>query len=560
MRINHNIQALNAYRNLSRNSSTMSTHLERLSSGLRINRAADDAAGLAISEKMRSQIRGLEMAERNTMDGISLIQTAEGALGTTHEILQRMRELAVQASSGTLEENDREAVQSEIDQLTQEIDRIARTTQFNAKSLLRGSADSKAFVSSSGLPLTYANNGTWGGTVTADPSAAAAGTLDLDAATFAGATLPATFTVGDKVYELQSTPAATTNIAVPVDFTGTDDDKVNKALNALKKAIEENDPSLKVSATDSSAGSSGTLTIQTAKLATPATANKIALGAEIPGPPVAPVPGATLSGTSLTAPPTSTLSKTFGLTFNSVPQEGDQLVIDDKTFVFTAGAATPPSIAIDPNGKTVGQVLTAVAGSLAATTNLSSYEVSGNTLLLTTSATDGGAGSGLKIEISDKDFTTNSGKELKVNMQIGANAGENMEVSINVMDAARLGLARQADHKTVIGDAGVDAVAGLDFISSQEAAAAAIDVIDKAVKMVSEERSKLGAYQNRMEHTVSNLGIASENMTSAESRIRDADMAMEMSDFTKTNIINQAATAMLAQANQLPQGILQLLK
>lgn len=556
MRINHNIQALNAYRNLSKNSTDMSKHLERLSSGLRINRAADDAAGLAISEKMRSQIRGLDMAERNTMDGISLIQTAEGALGTTHEILQRMRELAVQASNGTLEDQDREAVQSEIDQLTQEIDRIARTTQFNSKSLLRGSADSKAFASTGSTPLTYAGNGTWGGAITADPSAR--GTTDLNISNaFASGALPATFSINGKNYELQDTPAPTSNIAVPVDWTGTPDGKINNAMNALKKAIEANDPALVADITKPSAGSGGTLTIQTTRFATPAQASAIKLG-------TAPA-GTDFSGsttpTNLIAPATSAQSKTVNLAFNSVPIEGDSLVIDQYKFIFTSGSVTPPDIAIDPTGKSVSQILNEVAGNLTPTADLGNFEVIGNSLVLTTTATDAGTpGSGLEIEITDKDFTTNSGKDLKVNMQIGANAGENMEVTLGVMDAARLGLARQADHKTIISDAGVDAVTGLDMSSSEEAAAAALGVIDNAVKLVSEERSKLGAYQNRMEHTVDNLGIASENMTSAESRIRDADMAMEMTDFTKTNIINQAATAMLAQANQLPQGILQLLK
>jgi len=293
VRINNNIQALNAYRQLSQNQGTVSKHLEKLSSGLRINRAADDAAGLAISEKMRSQIRGLNMAERNTLDAISLIQTAEGALNETHAILQRMRELTIQSANGTLENADRQAIQDEIDQLTFEIDRIADTTQFNAKKLLRG--------------------------------------------------------------------------------TG-------------------------------------------------------------------------VGATSLT-----------------------------------------------------------------------------------------------------------------LNMQVGANASENVNIEISIMDAQSLGLAFDATRTTPIAAPGNNAVAGIN-VSNQTAANAAISPIDNAIAKVSTQRSKLGAYQNRMEHTINNLGVAAENLTAAESRIRDADMAKEMTDFTKNNIINQAATAMLAQANQLPQGILQLLK
>jgi flagellin len=270
MRINHNIQALNAYRNLSQTMNSTSKSLEKLSSGLRINKAADDAAGLAISEKMRSQIRGLDMAERNTLDAISLVQTAEGALNEVHSILQRMRELSVQASNGTLEDTDREAVQSEVKQLIDEVDRIADKTQFNQKNLLDGS----------GGALTF---------------------------------------------------------------------------------------------------------------------------------------------------------------------------------------------------------------------------------------------------------------------QIGANQGETLDITIGAMDSGALSI-NAAD------------------VSTSAGAQNAISLFETAIQNVSAERSKLGSFQNRLEHTTTNLQTANENLTSAESRIRDLDMAEEMANFTRNNILNQAGQAMLAQANQLPQGILQLLK
>lgn len=272
MRINHNISALNTYRQLSFNNTQTAKNLEKLSSGYRINRAGDDAAGLAISEKMRGQIRGLEMATKNAQDGISLIQTAEGALNETHAILQRIRELAVQAANDTNTNNDRDELQKEVDQLLQEIDRIANTTQFNTKNLLDGS----------------------------------------------------------------------------------------------------------------------------------------------------------LSGS--------------GLIFH-----------------------------------------------------------------------------------------------------IGANQDQNVTLTISSMKASGLG------------------VSGID-ISSQSGANNAITTIDNAIDKVSSERAKLGAMQNRLEHTINNLGAAAENLTAAESRIRDVDMAKEMMEFTKNSILTQAAQAMLAQANQLPQGVLQLLR
>ena len=276
MKINHNISALNAYRNLATNTTNTNKNLEKLSSGLRINKASDDAAGLAISEKMRSQIRGLNMAERNALDGVSLIQTAEGSLSSVHEMLQRMRELAVQSANGTFEDQDREAIQEEFNQLSQEIDRVSENTEFNELPLLNGSKG---------------GNG---------------GPLELD-------------------------------------------------------------------------------------------------------------------------------------------------------------------------------------------------------------------------------------------FHIGANEGQTITLEIQKMSAEELG---------------IDSL----NVQSSDAAATAISKIDAAIAKVSAERSNLGAVQNRLEHTITNLQTMSENLTSAESRIRDVDMALEMTEFTKNTILNQAAQAMLAQANQLPQGVLQLLK
>ena len=276
MKINHNISALNAYRNLATNTTNTNKNLEKLSSGLRINKASDDAAGLAISEKMRSQIRGLNMAERNALDGVSLIQTAEGSLSSVHEMLQRMRELAVQSANGTFEDQDREAIQEEFNQLSQEIDRVSVNTEFNE------------------LPLL---NGSKGG----------------------------------------------------------------------------------------------------------------------------------------------------------------------------------------------------------------------------------------------------NGRLLELDFHIGANEGQTITLEIQKMSAEELG---------------IDSL----NVQSSDAAATAISKIDEAIAKVSAERSNLGAVQNRLEHTITNLQTMSENLTSAESRIRDVDMALEMTEFTKNTILNQAAQAMLAQANQLPQGVLQLLK
>ncbi|WP_289140206.1 flagellin [uncultured Brevibacillus sp.] len=600
MRINHNIQALNAYRNLSQNQGTVSKHLEKLSSGLRINRAADDAAGLAISEKMRSQIRGLAMAERNTMDGISLIQTGEGALGTSHEILQRMRELAVQSANGTLADQDREAVQNEIDQLTQELDRISRTTQFNGKNLLSGSADGKSFASTGSKDLKYIGSGTWDGKLTADPSSKAAVQVNLDinlGKLDDTATDGTIFTINGINYELDVTGDGVGPGSVAVPITGWKNqapppaalneadakDNVNNVLDALKKAITAKDPtfdtneSVVTPATETGAAAGfdtdGVLLLKTSKYMSPKDASQISVSTTAAAGVVFSEEGnPATTTTKLIGKTDASGSKSVSLNFDDVPKAGDKLKIDNMTIKFGTPAAAynagTNEITIDPTNKTVADILKEVNQALAdvaatdadALPNLSEARVSGNGLELSTNKTDDGSTNGLVIQITDADFESKAGQELILQMQIGANAQESMNINIGVMDAASLGLARGADHKTIIDTPGVDALAGIDVSSSQEAANKAISIIDAAVKKVSEERSKLGAYQNRMEHTVTNLTTANENLTAAESRIRDADMAMEMTNFTKNNIINQSATAMLAQANQLPQGILQLLK
>jgi flagellin len=292
-------------------------------------------------------------------------------------------------------------------------------------------------------------------------------------------------------------------------------------------------------------------------------------------------PGTTDSATSLVAKEEATGANSISISFTEAPKAGDYIKIDNLMINF--GSPEVPfdpltnTVTIDVANKSGADVLQEIDNLLKDISNipaqkssaipaLSSHNIVGNNLILNTTKSDDGkvfgdaTSNGLEVEIHDADFVSTSGADLKLDMQVGANANESMEISLSVMDAAALRLAFAADRKTPITTPGADAIAGIDVSSSQDAAKAAIAVIDNAVKMVSEERSKMGAYQNRMEHTITNLSTANENLTAAESRIRDADMAMEMTNFTKNNIINQAATAMLAQANQLPQGILQLLK
>ena len=404
-RINTNVDAFGAQRNMAANATNYSKSVEKLSSGLRINRAGDDAAGLSISEKLRGQIKGLAQAQRNSQDGISLIQTAEGALNETHSILQRMRELAVQAGNGTLTSNDQTAISTELTQLGAEIDRIGNTTQFNSKNLLNNGLNTTVSTSSGVLQ----------GAVGAS-SGAALSSLNVTNATAS--------------HSFQFSGCSTTGA---------------------------------LTLTDCSTGVAQTLTVTTIDntTATNEVLNFSSLGVSM-----------TLSGCS-------------GSTTAA------NLVSD---FIGTSGS-----------GKTIA------------------------------TGTVGGA----------------------VTFQIGSNYNQTMSVGIADARSAAIGTTGTyasldkaiSSFNTAVGN-GTAGTAAQNLLQS----------VDQAVTDVSNVRSTLGAAQNRLEHTISNLGVAQENLTASESRIRDVDMAAEMVNFTKTGILQQAGQAILAQANQAPSGILALLR
>lgn len=401
MIINHNISALNTHRQLGANNNAASGNLEKLSSGLKINRAGDDAAGLAISEKMRGQIRGLDMAAKNAQDGISLIQTAEGALNETHDILQRMRELAVQAGNDTNTSSDRGEIQKELNSLTSEINRIGNTTEFNTQKLVDGGKDGSAEIP--------AVAGVFEFTIPSGSGAASGGTT----MTFDGVSIT-----------VASGTAFATGVVAAIN--------AESGLNARYTASM----------------SSG----------------KLVLTQD--------------SGNESSTVATSSL-----------------------------GTATVKTAGVE--GKAAG------------------------------------AGDSLQL-------------------QIGANENQSMTIDIADMRALALGITGTGANftaTTTVTDGTNNNMAenALD-VSTHANAANAVTVIQNAIDSVSAERSKLGANQNRLEHTINNLGTSSENLTAAESRIRDVDMAAEMMEFTKNNILTQAAQAMLAQANQQPQGVLQLLR
>jgi len=402
VRINTNIEALNAQRNLGMTATQFAKSVEKLSSGLRINRAADDAAGLAISEKLRAQVRGLNQAQRNAQDGISMVQTAEGALTEVHSMLQRMRELSVQASNSTLSTADAASVNTEMTALRDEIDRVAGATTFNGQNLLTGALSTSLNAATSGVKL-------------GSPLATATGT-SVTGVDVSGAKVGTTYTIA------QGTLGA--GYLQISDASGVLDDNVQVA---------------------SGAAAPGTQTLRFAK-----------------------------AGIALAVSSTGNV------------------------------AATAANIGADL--VTLGTVITSAGSSSA-------------------------------------------------NFQIGANASDTLSVSFGDARTSNVvGYGTLATDITAFSNA---TVSGIGVVSTAQTL---ITSIDKALAFVSTTRGNFGAVQNRLEHTVNSLGVSAENLSASESRIRDLDVASEMVSFTKTQILQQAGTAILAQANQAPQNILSLLR
>lgn len=494
LRINQNITALNAHRNLTQTDNALSKSLEKLSSGLRINRAADDAAGLAISEKMRTQVKGLAQATRNAQDGISLIQTAEGALNETHSILQRMRLLAIQAANDTNTAEDRAQIQQEIDQLVEELDRIAETTEFNTKKLLDGTAGYE----------TSAHNGRVGGTIVS---------ILVNGVTYAAGSVVSNPDLEALVTDI--TPGSKTEAGV---YT------VSITTNASQAVLGDKAGAV----TAIGATAAGTLVINGISVDIAAGDNlanvilKINNVSDSTG-----VAATTGSGGGLLLTTTEYGSSATINVSGSNPLLGD--------------------LGLLPGSDNTTQVLSAAGTDIVGTINGKAAVGVGATLTLSEPG-DGADGLSVTIDPSELDLGTGGSIEFSavvdtsgmVTLHIGANKDQIMDVYFNDMRAKTLG------------------VEGLK-VTDKTTAEEAIDTLDTAINKVSTERSRLGAYQNRLEHTIANLGVAKENLSAAESRIRDVDMAEEIMEFTRAQILLQAGTAMLAQANILPQSVLQLL-
>ena len=499
MVVQHNMSAMNANRMLSGVSSAQSKSTEKLSSGYRINRAADDAAGLSISEKMRGQIRGLNQASTNAQDGISLIQTAEGALNESHSILQRMRELSVQASNGTETYDDREAVQSEIEQLQSELTRISETTEFNTMKLLDGSRSGSA--------------------VSASVSKSAEANLTTEPATKASATTAAITKIDGKESSYSVTVmdkdgnASTTT----VKFTGQYDlDKDAKSIvGELKKTDLAN-------TFDITSAADGTITF-TAKEA--GSSPNVVLTKQDDGKATA------VANSKAGEDAYSKLAAGIGVYDGTGNIEDKIFTVNGEKFAYVDDPAS-----LGDDYKDVNYVKVAAAGKVEVA-DVATMAA----LIKAKTGIDAEPDNGAKTTINLKAGTANTGKGIE--LQIGANEGQTMSFTLDDMSADALG----------VGGKSVD-------LSTQDSAKTATTAIDAAIKKVSASRGKMGAVQNRLEHTINNLDTASENLQTAESRIRDTDMAEEMVNYSKNNILAQAGQSMLAQANQSNQGVLTLLQ
>ena len=489
MVVQHNLQAMNANRMLNITTGSQSKSAEKLSSGYRINRAADDAAGLSISEKMRKQIRGLDQASTNAEDGVSSVQTAEGALTEVHSMLQRMNELAVQASNGPNSKTDRDAIQSEIDQLTTEIDRVAETTKFNETYLLKGDANGatktiKINAHDAGLKGTLVDNGD-------------TATFTADALTEGG-----TVTIGGKEYKA-------TGITKPASAAIT---QVTAPSTAAEGVYELN------------------LTAMAAKLDGKTTFNIAGKDYEIT---LAKGDDAKKIADKLKAVVNGKISDGVGGNYAVTAADG-KLTFTASAKGANANALTQTSTwTADKDAKAVSDIYDLMQAELEKASNIGTD----------TAATVA------KVAGADGKFTITKGsttvaEKLNFNLHVGSDADMTNKINVNIetMNSSYLGI----KGLNVTDETGVSATY-------------AVDAIADALQKVSDQRSSLGAVQNRLEHTIANLDNVVENTTSAESRIRDVDMAEEMVEYSKNNILAQAGQSMLAQANQATQGVLSLL-
>ncbi len=476
---------------MSVNDTGQNKSLEKLSSGLRIGRAADDAAGLSISEKMRGQISGLNQASRNAQDGISLLQTAEGALQETHSILQRMRELAAQAASDTVTNDDRLEIQKEINNLRVEMDRISTDTEFNTQKLLNGKFANKIIHIGANAQQNL------------KVSIASMGARDLKVNKVTTASSATTLTNVPFIAE----HAGDATLTVSGTYTG------QAPITALRTSITEDG---KVRVIGKRDGAEGDLIVDLDSGATSVEVNGLTFA-------IANIADVRANATTIEGGPDD----------GKIDNTGDAGTATQFSFINGDGATLAMS-------GTATENITDISATVVGDGQVQiSYTIGSDTTSVTLYGDDTSATA--EHTVAGVTFELTGAKNVREAPTTFTWEDDNLPINAEVVG-------------------GLDVVDEGINVSTQAAADAAITVIDEAIVTVSGERSKLGAIQNRLEHTIANLSTSSENLTAAESRIRDVDIAVEMMNFTKYQILSQASTAMLAQANAKPQAVLQLLR
>ena len=592
MIIQHNISALNSYNQLSGNNDASAKNLKKLSSGYKINSAADNAAGLAISEKMRAQITGLETAQQNAKDGISLVQTAEGALTEVHSMLNRMVELSTQASNGTYSDTDRQKLQDEITELQSEIDRIAESTNFNGIDLLNGNLDGTVQVDAVG-PVSITDKTAipdFTSQINATKSEFESGTL----ADFGAGEMK----IGDKItvsfeytdangvaqtktleYEVTAIPDNTNKYKVK-DSNGTVTEigdantagtgKV-KGEELAKLIVSDLNKDKELSGLFTITQKAGAITFESVVAGNTSSAMSIA-GMKITyeASNVQPADGsqfkelATSMNQTVVGEDMTDAYKVSKLTPYDPTDSTDELLdsvltIGDKNFIFlNAGTdVTDDLLKTMKENNITDYVITAADGTIDGTDIASMVSkinmAFGKEVVVqgTNNAgvfTAGSTANDVHIKLkADSGIPGTPGNEASpgkpLNLQIGDTADAYNRLEVNIQDC----------HAKALGVDLID-------VTTEASASEGIDKIKAAIDTVSQVRAKLGATQNRLDHTLNNLETTTTNLTESESRIRDTDMAEEMMSYTKNNILLQSSQAMLAQANQVPQGVLQLLQ
>ena len=518
MVVQHNMQAANASRMLGITAGAQSKSTEKLSSGFKINRAADDAAGLSISEKMRKQIRGLDQASTNASDGVSAVQTAEGALTEVHSMLQRMNELAVQAANGTNSESDRSSIQDEINQLTTEIDRVAETTKFNETYLLKGDYGTKTIK-------IAAHDAGLAGTLTQNTTKA---TFTMNALAMGD-----TYTIGGTKYTIgieadkNATDVTASQLANALTVLGTSASTTAEVHLNHGEVVKIDGKSFTIAAKTNADTSEVAMT----------ELNKFASQ------------GSTIEyngkSVKLFSTATGPEDKDGGVDAKDATlitaNKAYQLIANELRAASTIGTDKP----IDaPTAKIFTEDNKATKGTAVNVTNGTASSEQVDALKPTALRPTDSNQMQAKVEFTIVKGEASVQNDLTFNLHVGSDADMTNKIGVTITDMSSASLGIQGLN---VSDA------------TGKAATYAIDAIADAVAKVSAQRSSLGAIQNRLEHTIANVDNVVENSNAAESRIRDTDMAEEMVNYSKNNILQQAGQAMLAQANQATQGVLSIL-